>query len=383
MFFRLHTDGRSERVDLAGSFSGPTRTACWLIGGGPSLADLPTEAIAASPAPKFAVNLAGHGLLRPTFWTSYDPTARFQRSIYLDASILKFVHRCRAMDLIPGTTFKVCEAPATYFFERDPQRGFHDYLAPACAQTRSPPLPSAPSSGSPQGTAGGIADWQDSLIQAIDIAYRLGFRTLFLAGCDMFVPPSPEQIARAQTVGVTYRPREPLRDFCDRCRQAGLASDELERLPTGRQYHFEEHKPLAAAIQTDWHYFRVAQYLRLARRAMALAGLELISVTPLSRLNDHFPYRPAAAVLGEIAATVGDPRTETTRGRYTGAPPTPPDHLAPMRDFPPHHWPRRSKAPPPPPQAAPAPSPRAAARQRLRQTLEELPDIPVDIPEQG
>jgi hypothetical protein len=383
MFFRLHTDGRVQVVDLAETFSGPTRTACWVIGGGPSLADLPTDAIAASPAPKFAVNLAGHGLLRPTFWTSYDPTARFQRSLYLDASILKFVHRCRAMDLVPGTTFKVCETPATYFFERDPDRGYHDFLAPGRAATPSVELPHSHQTRlSSEETRCTITDWQDSLVQAIDLAYRLGFRTLLLAGCDMFVPPSPEQIALAQTVGVTYRPREPLRDFCDRCRQAGLSADELERLPTGRQYHFEEHKPLAAAIQTDLHYFRVAQYLRLARRSMALAGLELISVTPLSRLNDYFPYRPVANVLAEIAATVGDPRTETTRGRYTGAPATPPAHLAPMRDFPPHHWSRRSK-PVAPPQEAPPVPPRDDPRQRLRKALQELPEIPVDIPEQG
>ncbi len=135
-------------------------------------------------------------------------------------------------------------------------------------------------------------------------------------------------------------------------------------------------------IQTDLHYFRVAQYLRLARRSMALAGLELISVTPLSRLNDYFPYRPVTDVLAELAATVGDPRTETTRGLYTGAPAAPPAHLAPMRDFPPHHWSRRSK-PASPPQQAPAEPPRNDRRQRLRKALEELPEIPVDLPEQG
>src|SRR5262245_23167651 len=91
MFYRLHTDGTRTEVALADAYAGPTRTACWLIGGGPSLVELPCQAIARSPVPKFAVNLAGTRLLRPTFWTSYDPSARFHRSIYLDASVTKFV----------------------------------------------------------------------------------------------------------------------------------------------------------------------------------------------------------------------------------------------------------------------------------------------------
>jgi len=330
MFFRLHADGAVQPADLRDQFAGPTRTPCWLIGGGPSLADLPTASIAASPIPKFAVNLAGHGLLRPTFWTSYDPTIRFHRSIYLDPSIIKFVHRCRAMDLVPGTTFKVCEAPSTLFFHRAPQLGYRDFLAPR---------------------AEAIVDWQDSLVQAIDLAYRLGFRTLYLAGCDMCVRPSAQQLEVARSVGVDHRPGEPLKEFLDRCRRAGLTAGELDPLETGRQYHFDEAKPLAAAVQTDLHYFRVAQYLRLARRAIALAGLEIISVTPHSRLNDHFPYRSAADVLREIAQQIGDPRSETTRGQYTSTAGGPAPDLAPMRDLPPHNWPRKQQ---------PAASPRQA-----------------------
>lgn len=379
MFYRLHSDGVAQPVDLRGVFGGTTRTGCWLIGGGPSLGDLPVEAIAASPLPRFAVNLAGHRLLRPTFWTSYDPTARFQRSIYLDPGILKFVHRCRAMDLVPGTTFKVCDSPATLCFDRDPHRGYHDFLsaAPAAPRTGDPAASCDRAAANP---AGGVTDWQDSLVQAIDIAWRLGFRTLYLAGCDMFISPAPEQLALAQSVGVDYRPRELLRDFFDRCRQSGLALCDFESLPQPRQYHFDERKSLAAALQTDLHYFRVAQYLRLARRAMSLAGLELVSVTPQSRLNDCFPYRAVAEVVEEILATIGDPRSETAAGRYTDPPAASPAGLAPMRDFPPHNWARSAKAPAvrPAPAAPPEPD-----RTRLRDVVAALPEIPVDLNEQG
>ena len=354
MFFQLETDGTRRDVDLRGLYSGPFRSACWIIGGGPSLEQLPVDAIARSPVPRFGMNLAGSALLRPTFWTSYDPTARFHRSVYLDAGITKFLHRRRAMDLVPETTFKVCECPGTLFFDRVPDRGYHDFLS---------------------GT--GVADWQDTFIQAIAIAYRLGFRTLYLAGCEMFIEPSADQQRIANEHGVEYRNRELLRDFFGRCRRAGLSDERLQQLAPPRPYHFDEVKPLNAVINTDWHYFRVVQYLRLSRRAMALAGLKLISVTPVSRLNDHFEYRPVEQVLDEIHATVGNPGREETRGRYTSTCSRQPADLGPMRDFRPHNWtsPAKDNAK----QPAKRERGRAAVREHVRQVLEEIPEIPVAI----
>jgi hypothetical protein len=364
MFYRLSPDGARRDVDLGDACAGPGRTPCWIIGGGPSLADLPAAEVAASPAAKFAVNLAGHGVLRPDFWTSYDPTARFLKSIYLDASITKFVHRARAMDLAPGTTFKVCECPATLFFDRQPQRGYHDFPAGGSGWSR-------PGGGAASDSPAQVTDWQDSLIQAIDIAWRLGFRTLYLVGCEMLVRPSAALVEAARRAGVEYRDREPLQDFMNRCRRAGCAPEELEAAGTAGQYHFDEVKPLAAAVQTDLHYFRVAQYLRLSRRAMSLAGLELISVTAGSRLNDYFRHLTVAEALAEVRRAVGDPATESTRGKYTSQSP-PPDDLAPMRDLPPHNWPRDKR-----PAAAALAEKDQQRRTRLRAALAELPEIAV------
>ena len=120
-FFRLETDGTKAAGIPQDAFAGPGRTACWIIGGGPSLTEMPCAEIAASPAPNFGVNLAGTGTLRTNLWTSYDPSARFHRSVYLDASIVKFVHRRRAMDLVPETTFTAL-GPAWYccYLRRQP-----------------------------------------------------------------------------------------------------------------------------------------------------------------------------------------------------------------------------------------------------------------------
>jgi hypothetical protein len=339
------------------------RTACWIIGGGPSLADLPHEAVARSPVPKFAINLAGSGLLRPTFWTSYDPSSRFHRSVYLDASIMKFVHARRAMDLVPETAFKVCDCPAMLFFDRHTQRGFADLLAPGQQ---------------------GIIDWNDSLLQAIDIAYRLGFRVLYLAGCDMHVRPSDELLEHAGRAGVQYLAREPLDRFLRRCEEAGLARAKTDQFPSSRQYHFDEAKPHAAAIQTDLHYFRVAQYLRLARRALALAGMELVSVTPDSRLNDNFEYRSVAVVLEQIARDVGDPQSEPTRGLYTGTAARTLLGIGAMKDYRPHHWGKArvgAKAPNPEGSRKGATAP--STPRRMSDAIAELPEIHVGLAEIG
>jgi hypothetical protein len=371
MFYRLNTDGTRRDIELGDLFAGPVRTACWIVGGGPSLSELPCAEIARSPAAKLGINLGGARLIRPNLWTSYDPSARFHRSVYLDASIWKFVHARRAMDLVPETTFKVCECPGTLFFDRDPQRGFADFL-PAVAK--------------------GVVDWNDTFVQAIEIAYRLGFRVLYLAGCDFHVRPSMAQIERAQGAGVGYAPRELLGDFCERCSAAGISRAELESLEPPAQYHFDERKPLGAAIQTDQHYFRTAQYLRLCRRALSLVGVELVSVTPESRLNDHFPYRAADEVLADLGATVGRPDEEPTRGLYTRVGMRTPAGVGPMRDLKPHHWKKKGE---PPAEGAAERTPeanrrgdsdaqlRASVARRVTAALAAVPETPVCIKEEG
>ncbi len=317
MFFQMTTEKRTEIVNLAHRFAGPVVSSCWLLGGGPSLSLLPVEEIARTPTAKMGVNLAGTHLIRPTFWTAYDPSSRFHRSVYLDPSIMKFVARRRGMDLVPETTFKVCESPNLYLFDGDDQRGFANFVHPSHQK---------------------IVDWQDSFVQAIDILYQLGFRRIYLAGCEMQVHPCEDLIAAAQTLGVTYDRRGTLKTFVEACKAAGMTMAQLEEMEKPRQYHFDEQKLLMSAVQTDQHYFRVVQFLRLSRRAMSLAGLELISVTPGSRLNDHFDYRDVHQVCRELRDLIGDPEGETTRGRYTQAGGRREAGLCEMRDVLPPKW---------------------------------------------
>ena len=88
-------------------------------------------------------------------------------------------------------------------------------------------------------------------MQAIEIAYRLGFRVLYLAGCDFYVRPSAAQIARARAAGVEYVPRELLGDFYERCSEAEVSRAEMESLDLPTQYHFDERKPLGGSVDVE------------------------------------------------------------------------------------------------------------------------------------
>lgn len=285
------------------------------MGAGPSLREVAPETllrIQEAPAAKVAVNYAGRGpdgqgwLLKPTHWTAYDTTARFSRCVFNDPSITKLIRGSRATDLTPESTDKVYDCPATYFFDAE----FRKY------------------SNFVYATAEKVNDSLDSFVQAIDLAYLMGFRELYLLGADMRVAPSPEQINLAEQYGVSYptvyegRTSDRLKHFLDAYVKArGIpdkqAAKELEGVNRERQYAFSETKPFGVAVACDTHYWERVEYLRLARRTMSLAGLRIVSCTPGSRLNTWFEYMRPEAVCDYLADRHGDPRLEGTEGKYT------------------------------------------------------------------
>jgi hypothetical protein len=121
---------------------------------------------------------------------------------------------------------------------------------------------------------------------------------------------------------------------------------------------------------------------------LSLAGLELISVTPESRLNDYFPYRPVTDVLAEIEVAIGNPDREPTHGLYTQVGTRSPLGLGPMRDFKPHHWKRKGCPAPPPESSRPVESGsgrhnRTAARRRVQEFIDAVPEVAVHVEEIG
>lgn len=325
LFFRSSTDGATQDATAAleNLYAGTEPTACWLVGSGPSLLDADIDAIAGSPAPKIGVNFSGRGpdgtppLLTPDIWTSYDPTARFHRSIFLNPRIMKFLKSDKDKNLVPGTNFKACDCPATYFFHNE-CRGYSDFLRPG---------------------SNAILNAKDSFVQALDIGFRLGFRIFYCVGTDMVIRPSAGQVRLAESVGMTYDPNkgtlikrdnvrdvwsDRLPDFVDEYVRArnGLerakAIEELETPARESQYSFTERKPLAAALHSDSHYWERVQYLRLSRRCLSINGVSLVSCTPGSRLNAWFRTSTVAEACEAIRKSVGCPASEKTKGKYSG-----------------------------------------------------------------
>lgn len=336
---------RNDDVDgIENRYLAPFPAPLWLIGAGPSLRDEDIEAINASPAPKFCMNLSGCDrdgkppMIRPDFWTAYDTTCRFHRSVYLDPGVTKFVCKSRRMDIIAGTPYRVYQAPNTYFFERE-YRHFEKFLNPE---------------------SGKILDCQDTFIQAIDIAYRLGFRKIFMVGVELAVLPSDEQILLAGENGVEYdmetmstvmeKGRGPLlRDFDARCIQKGMQRDcnpgedcdndgkKRTILDVGRPQHYSmsESRKWQTTLRADEHYYRTTQYLRMSMTSLSQHGLQLVCCTSPSRLADYFGYTPVGDACAWIHDMVGNPAEETCAGKYEEVD-KPGDGFMPIRDYKPH-----------------------------------------------
>lgn len=337
---------------LENSHAGPFPSPLWLIGAGPSLRDEDIDAINASPAPKFCVNLAGCNedgkppLIRPNFWTAYDSTCRFHRSIYLDPGVTKFIRKSRKNDIIPETPYKIHQAPNTHFFESE-YRPYERFL---------------------DASSGKILDCQDTFIQAIDIAYRLGFRKIFMVGVELAVLPTQAQLDLAEKSGVEYdmetlstameKGRGPLlRDFDQRCLQKGMRRDcnpgeecdndgkkrTILDVDRPRNYSMDETRKWQTTIRADEHYYRTTQYLRLSVTNLALSGLELVCCTSPSRLADYFGYTPVDDACEWIHMMVGNPSEETCLGKYEEIT-KPGAGFMPMKDFPAHGIDKNSEA---------------------------------------
>ncbi len=392
LFYRCSTDKRiCDCSFLENSYAGMNASSVWLVGGGPSLLTAPVEAVKDSPAPKFGVNLAGRGpdgespLIRPDLWTCFDPTARFHRSIFLDPSIQKFLLGGRRMDLVPGGSEKVCECPNTYFINHK----LRSYVDVVSQQHRE------------------ITHMLDSFWQALDISFKLGFRKIYCVGCDMRIRPSEEQIAFAESLGVVYeRERgltvwvndkkvevrsDRLSDFRDQVKEKGKFRDrstaalELEKVGRERQYSFDESKRFMAACACDNHYWDRIQYLRLSRRTFSLNGLQLVSCTPGSRLNDYFPYVSPFDAAKRIMDDVGDPAKELSVGAYSGDE-KPGGHLPFHKDLDPYGWKEQHTAKPDPKVEAiggPVDSPVVDKREAIASQLALLNRVGVQVNEVG
>lgn len=234
MFYRYTAGGRRKTADLDGLFGG----SLFLCGGHPSLDHEPRELLSAPGIATMAMNNAAL-LVRPTLWIGADRPECYSPAILRDAAVLKFARLLYADSSCAPDDRPWRELPATFFYGVT-----DDYFTPATLLDEHPLL----------------AWWKNVFILSLQLAYRLGFREIFLVGVGFTIPPE-----RPYAVDL------------------GLDADEIDY--SRRTYQSAERQ------------------FRNALPHFAGRGLRVISCTAGSALNDVLPFVPLRDAVASALAS--------------------------------------------------------------------------------
>ena len=158
-------------VNLRGCFQG---CCAFLIGGGPSLAELDLAKLAAPGCLTMAMNNAPK-TVRPDLWVSVDDPSCFLRSIWLDPKIMKLVpfsHVAKHIFDSDAWEFldrSVADCPNTFFFHRNSHFEATTFLTEDTVNW-----------GSQRRSGGG----RSVMLAAMRLLHHLGVRRVFLLGVD-------------------------------------------------------------------------------------------------------------------------------------------------------------------------------------------------------
>jgi hypothetical protein len=234
MFFRFIGE-RRKAIDLDDTFSGP----CFLLGGAPSLKEV-KDLLVNQPVVLAAMNNTAT-VVRPDIWVGLDVPANYSSSVLLDPSPMKFTYITRKDDLVEGKAWK--NIPNTYFMSstKQPNAAFFLKARDFC--------------------------WGKNVFTiALQLLYRLGFRTVYTVGCEFNINKEYQY-----------------------CYETKLNDN-----------------------QVDWTKKTYDSALRGVREVLPLAedvGFKLISCTMNSRLNDLVEYEDFHEVLGKLRALIPNPNT--------------------------------------------------------------------------
>lgn len=304
IFSRMAADGFMASADsLIGSYASVRGSGCVILCSGPSASSMTDDdffdATSSAGLSLFSINWGGEskdpevGRPMPNFWTSYDPCDRFDPNLLLSPAVQKFIKSERRHEYIQGQEIKIGECPNVYFIETA-TKTFANFFG-----------------------TGPIVNAKDSLIQAIDVAIRLGFKAIYLAGCDLAVTLSSEQMAYIKedipefvtrdpdnslwaTVHEVVRARnrkktapgvEPEPADAEDVRQVML---DLGGLPNSDLYNFATPVDIIQKIRADHHYYLTSNWLRQSRRCLDGLGVKLNLLrrspgTSVSRLDGILP----------------------------------------------------------------------------------------------
>lgn len=166
MFFR----DNGSPIDLLGSYHGQ---ACFLVLNGPSLNTIDKDKLKLPGITTFAVNNGGH-VITPNMWTCVDDPTRFMPSIWRNPNIMKFI----PMAHFPKPTWDVkanregppvSDHPNVVGYRRNERFLASQFLTEGTINW---------------GNHSDLGGGRSCMLAAFRIIHLLGFRTLYLLGCD-------------------------------------------------------------------------------------------------------------------------------------------------------------------------------------------------------
>lgn len=245
MFYRYTRSGARIPIDLEGSYEGES---LFLLGGSPKLKELPLDLLRQSGIVTLGMNNVPC-VFKTTLWLSADKPHCFSPQIYASPEILKFNMISRRDVLIPGLGKKVRECANMLFFGATDKFTYRNFLEPHRD----------------------LVWWRSVFPMALQLAWRLGFRKVFLVGCGFSMTKKKgEQYAWS----------------------TGLTADQA-------QY-------------SQNTYNRDVDRLRHLKPIFDRHGFEVVSSTPGSKAHGLLPYVPLEQAVERVLA--GKPGQVDTAG---------------------------------------------------------------------
>lgn len=216
----------------------------------------------------FGVNNVA-ALTRPTFWTYGDTTKKFHEAIWRDPGIIKFAPAAKFDDPIwskRGEAFEPAgltprDCPGVFGIQRNNDFRPEQWLFEPSVNWGN---------GEEAAKQNGLPVVISTMIQAVRLCYLLGFRHVYLLGCDFEMAP-------------------------------------------GRVYAFDETKTEGACKSNMRSYEKIAVLFGLLKPHFDAAGFRVWNCNPNSKLS-VFPHIPFDAAYAQARA--GLPESIDTRGWY-------------------------------------------------------------------
>jgi hypothetical protein len=155
MFHRYTVDGREKPVDLGNLYKG----SLFLCGSSPALTKDNDLSLLDRPGISVMAMNNAAASIRPDFWVSADHPDCYAEAILKDSRPLKFASEAFRKESVGHSLWQ--DMQTTFFYKRD-----NDVMPGSLLDNRSK-----------------IAWQQNVFMIAIQIAYRLGFRKVYLLGC--------------------------------------------------------------------------------------------------------------------------------------------------------------------------------------------------------